>query len=1119
VSEPEPASTLSRDPEQRLARLWRRGERPELRRFLAEVGPLSSRELAGVLAVDQRERWLAGERVPAETYLRDYPALQEDAELALELVYGEFLLREEMGEAPALADYVRRFPQYAARLAQQAEVHQALAATSAEVLDKTLVGGGNFSPRPSRWPIVPGYEVLCELGRGGMGVVYKARQTALGRLVSLKMLRDAYAGPEELARFRREAEAVARLQHPNVVQIYEVGEHDGRPYLALEFVDGGSLDRLLRGRPQPARAAAELLVTLARAVAHAHQQGVVHRDLKPANILLQGKRSTDDTDCTDKKNSSFSSVESVSSVDRFIPKVADFGLAKHLDASGGATTPDGALLGTPGYMAPEQAAGRTETVGPLADVYALGTILYECLSGRPPFNSLNWAEALEQVRAEEPLPPRRLQPSVPRDLESICLKCLEKDPRRRYATAAALADDLQRFLDGKPVLARPAGVLGRAGKWARRRPAVAALVAVSALAVLLLSGGGWWSWLQVRRAAESEATHRQRAEQSFRQALDAVDQMLTEVGAVDLADVPQVEPVRRRLLLKALDFFNDFLKERGDDPAVRFEAARAHGRCGDVLALQGQPEEARSHYDQAVALLERMSAGSEQRRELGRNANNRGALLKKMGRFAEAEADYRRALVLRQGLADEFPDRPECRQELAATHYLLGALLAPQRGRQKEAADDYAAARETQQRLAEDFPDEPEYQRDLARTLNNLGILQWEAGRREADDSFRQAEERQRGLVAKARHVPHYRRELARTLLNRGTLLESRHDAAAARKAFEEARDLLRRLANDYATVPEYRHELAGAYHLLGRLLRDQDQGQEAEAALNTAADLCRELRREVPLEPRYGRELGLVYLDLGILQEDASRLREAEANYRRGLEVQQALADGFREVPGHHNELGCMRETLGSLLARRGNQQDVELLAGLLLTGAARHPWHAIDLPVRTRLAEDTLREARDSLRGAVAEQQLALEQLDAPSPRYQEALRNHYFLLAEVHLQLGGHAAAAEAAQRRLPPFLPARPADYSCAAEFLVRCATLAANDPRLPPDERRAAADGYADRAVDLLEQGLKRPDARPREIDTLIERLRRQESYEPLRARPKFKRLLDEAGKNLRTGVG
>jgi tetratricopeptide (TPR) repeat protein len=594
----------------------------------------------------------------------------------------------------------------------------------------------------------------------------------------------------------------------------------------------------------------------------------------------------------------------------------------------------------------------------------------------------------------------------------------------------------------------------------------------------------------------------------------AVDEMLTEVGAVDLADVPQMEPVRRRLLANALVFFNDFLRERGDDPSVRFEAARAYGRCGDILALEGQTDDARDRYERAVALLEQVPAGPEQRRELGRTQTNLGALLKKAGRFAEAEEAYGRALALRQGLADESPDRPEHRQELASTRYLLGALLAPRRGRQKEAADCYAAAREAQQRLAEEVPTELEYQRDLARTLNNLGMLQWDTGRRVAADSLGEAERLQRALVEKAPRVPHYRRELARTLLNSATRLMARREFAAARTAGEEARDLLRRLVNDYATVPEYRYELAGTQRVLGRLLREQGHVREAEDALRDAVALCEELCKEVPAEPRYGSELGVVNLDLGVLLEDTGRPGEAEAAYRRGLDVQRGLATRFPDIPAHHADLADTRESLGQLLARRARDAEVSLLMGALLGGAARDPWGSPTVPARAAAARSALEEARDLLRGAVTEQQQAIQQLQTPSPRYQEALRNHYFWLTEIDLQLGEHAEAAEAAERQLP----GRPADYALAAESLVRCASLAADDPRLPPEGRHAAQQKYADRAVELLQQGLKLPGARPAETKALLEQMR-QERFDPLRGRVNFRRLLEEAEKAAKVGVG
>jgi WD40 repeat protein len=341
-------------------------------------------------------------------------------------------------------------------------------------------------------PVVSGYDILGVLGRGGMGVVYQARQSCLKRIVALKMiLAGDHAGPGQLARFRREAEAVASLQHPNIVQIHEVGEAAGTPYFSLEFVDGGSLAQKAAGTPQPVRQAAELVETLARAVHHAHEQGIVHRDLKPANVLL----TADGT-----------------------PKITDFGLAKRLDeeAGGFSQSHTGAVVGTPSYMAPEQAAGRRETLGPATDVYALGAILYELLTGRPPFRGETPLSTLEQVRSQEPVSPSRLHPRVPRDLETICLKCLQKELSRRYGSALALANDLQHFLAGEPIRARRVGYPGRAFRWCRRKPALASTIALSVLAILVVAGVSFRQVVQERDRFRSE---RDRAEANLYRSL------------------------------------------------------------------------------------------------------------------------------------------------------------------------------------------------------------------------------------------------------------------------------------------------------------------------------------------------------------------------------------------------------------------------------------------------------------------------------------------------------------------------------------------------------------------------------------------------------------------------
>jgi tRNA A-37 threonylcarbamoyl transferase component Bud32 len=325
---------------------------------------------------------------------------------------------------------------------------------------------------------LPGYDILGELGRGGMGVVYKARQHTLNRTVALKMiLAGSHAGPAAMARFLKEAELIARLKHPNVVQVYEYGSHAGMAYFSLEYLEGGSLAARIDGEPQPPVEAARTVRTLARAVHAAHDNGIVHRDLKPGNVLL----AADGT-----------------------PKISDFGLAKQGDS---AMTATGEVMGTPSYMAPEQAAGKAREVGPAADVYALGAILYDLLTGRPPFKGASVWDTIQMVTDAEPVPPSRLQPKVPRDLEVVCLKCLQKEPGKRYGSAAALADDLDRFLEGEPIVARPVSRPERLWRWCQRKPLVATLMAAL---VLVVSGSlvgltALWLDAEDKRVAAVEA--------------------------------------------------------------------------------------------------------------------------------------------------------------------------------------------------------------------------------------------------------------------------------------------------------------------------------------------------------------------------------------------------------------------------------------------------------------------------------------------------------------------------------------------------------------------------------------------------------------------------------------
>ncbi|HMF17253.1 MAG TPA: serine/threonine-protein kinase, partial [Gemmataceae bacterium] len=427
-------------------------------------------------------------------------------------------------------------------------------------------GGSTQSESPPcgpTLPLIPGYEILRELGRGGMGVVYQARQVSLNRLVALKMiLAGSHASEADLARFHTEAKAIAALHHPHIVQVYEIGEHEGKPYFSLEFCAGGSLARKLDGTPLPPQGAAHLVETLARAMEAAHQKGIIHRDLKPANVLH---------------------------LEDGTPKVTDFGLAKKLNEAG--QTASGAVLGTPSYMAPEQASGKGKEVGPPADVYALGAILYELLTGRPPFRAPSVLDTLLQVVSDEPVPPRQLQSKTPRDLETICLKCLQKKPGKRYASALALAEDLRRYQAGETILARPAGNLERAVKWVKRRPLVAALVGAVILVTLVGVAGITWQWKRAENRlwqslleqvrAERLAGNRQRSLEAVREALKINNSLELRQQALQSILASGVQPLE--CAPESLKFVEEKHFVQGKSPATLDGALVGH----DVLAISG----------------------------------------------------------------------------------------------------------------------------------------------------------------------------------------------------------------------------------------------------------------------------------------------------------------------------------------------------------------------------------------------------------------------------------------------------------------------------------------------------------------------------------------------------
>jgi serine/threonine protein kinase len=702
------------------------------------------------------------------------------------------------------------------------------------------------------------YGILRLLGSGGMGIVFAARQVHPGRVVALKMLPSGPAsGWQRLARFHGETEVVARLQHGNIVPVYEVGEYDGRPYYTMEYLDGGSLAGRLAAAPLAPRAAAELAQTLARAVHFAHERGFVHRDLKPANVLL----AADGT-----------------------PKIADFGLAKQLgehagDPAAPYRTESGAILGTPGYMAPEQAEGKKE-VGPAADVYALGAILYECLTGRPPFKAATVLETLDQVRGQEPVPISRLQPRVPRDLETVCLKCLAKEPARRYGSAAALADDLGRFLRGEPIRARPVSRRERLWKWAKRKPALAALIAASAAALLLLAAGvavhnAQLQW-QVHRAEESETKartneaaalkQRRRADDNYHEARKTIEQMLDRLQRQGLADTPQLNELRQQQLEDALAFYQGALGGQDDpDPAVRFDAALAYQRTGDLQQVLGRRGPAAANLRQAVALLEQLTAEHpktpDYEAHLADAYNHLGLALGDAN--GQSALYYHKALDLFEGLVQAHPDNQEWQNHLAMTHHQLGAF-AQSGGRQAEAETHYDRAVAIRTRLLREQPQDEKLRFGLAQDYENLGLM-YAAGGRLDEAALPAVAASTLGLLGSPSGLG--------PLLAASALFSGRADKAAT--AFREVEALLGPLIGHSPDGEAYALVLAGGYVNWTYAPGATDRPHEMLPRLDRAVGLAEDVLRR---EPHY----------------DLARLTAHHAHARRAE---------FYQVQGHWPE------------------------------------------------------------------------------------------------------------------------------------------------------------------------------------------------------------------------
>jgi tetratricopeptide (TPR) repeat protein len=952
-----------------------------------------------------------------------------------------------------------------------------------------------------------------------MGVVYKARQISLDRVVVLKMLvAGSHAGPEQLSRFRAEAEMVARLQHPHIVQIYEVGESEGRPFFAMEYVEGNNLAQHLGGVPQPARQSAELVQCLARAVHFAHQRGILHRDLKPGNILLEERRAGEGR---------------AGGVNPLVPHITDFGLAKRLagaPATGpGHQTKTGDVMGTPSYMAPEQAGGMAKHIGPAADVYALGAILYEMLTGRPPFLAENPVETVLQVLRDDPVPPRSLQPKVPRDLETITLHCLEKAPRKRYQSAEALAEDLQRYLAGQPIRARPIGAPERLLKWAKRRPAVAALLGVSLLALLVVCAGV--IKLQVSRhelqavnlelrdsneqltvALGKEEYQRQRNVMQLR----VVQQTLGEYAQTideELDPLPQTEQVRRELLGTRLRLLQPFLDLEPSDPELRRMKGQAALEVGVTLQRLGRLQDADKSYSLALELFDGLLS------EFPDNSNyqharaeidiQRGTLLQVKSEDGVADKLLRQAVGRLEKLVADFPE-PAHQQTLAIAYHNLALLLIKKR-RFPEARAAHEAVVTLREKLVRAEPGNDQYKWALAGSYNNLGSLYLKTGQpAKAGQAFEKVQRLLQQVAPRLSTRVDYRRLLAGTHLNLGILLQG-HDPTRATEAYRQALLLWTRLKTDFPTVPEYRRKTADVHFNLGLLCWLTNQVPKAEASLQEALRLQDGLAKEFPDLPAHQSDLVSTLYYLGRIHSETGRAAEAEGFWRRGLEVVRVLIRLSPENPEPHRLLGNLLGQLADLRRARGN-----CILAMPSVGLAAYPpsWIWIVQKRATRLlSEEQWAAAARDYREGMGHLRLA-RKADPMNVRYCVDLESLSRSLAVLADQLGRHADLAEAVEALVEASegqtqAGAEPAQRQRqAAGAMMRCLALARADSSLGAEERVACVKSYSTRAVHYLRVAVQKGYRNRQDFEQSLE-------LAPLRSRADFQEVLTDLKKKVK----
>jgi serine/threonine-protein kinase len=980
----------------------------------------------------------------------------EDREHLLDEVLAAYMQAAHQGNAPSRQELIDQYPTLAEDLsrffADQDHINH-LAAPLRRLI-------------PPRQTLAPGcmlgdYELLEEIAQGGMGVVFKACQRTLNRTVAVKVLRTSSSAASAWRRFRVEVEAVAGLDHPHIVPVYEVGECDGQHFFSMKLIEGGSLAAAKDRFRGDARAAARLLATVARAVQHAHERGILHRDLKPSNVLLDVRGQ---------------------------PFVSDFGLAKRLSATGapeemGTTSgsPDadvtgaGGVVGTPGYMAPEQADGLPPTTA--ADVWGLGAILFELLTGRPPFQGANALEVLRRVREQEPPAPHSLESRVDRDLEAVCLACLRKDPKARYASARDLADDLDRYLASQPVSVRSVGRLRRFGRWCRRQPVIAALTGALVVVFLTAFIAVLREWRRAEHNFAAKEQEREQAEQQWQRAeanLDAVESLLEDFGSrlteKQLAAIPGLQPAREQFLKAALRHYQEVLAQRAGDPRLRTGVAATYFRIAQITAAIGSQEEALAACEKALALYEELRAENPQDGDLclaaARAVHRAGLLQTDLGRRQEALESFKRAQALLGQLRDDPVRGTEARNELGAllvhtgNHY-MGA------GRLEDAQACYEEDVRLREALLRDDPRSRPARYGLATALDNLGNVLGQRGDR---SGCHRNFERARTLLQELNREElndTVRQKLAFVLVRIGSLQCVERQFEQAVQTLKPALDLLESLVHDNPRVLPFQDTLATAYRQIGHAYRDGGRPNEAAGHYRKAVALSDNLHRTDPASASFRRGLAKGCFDLATACSLLKREQEAIRALKQARDHYRALAGAKPSVVDDHRSLTM---TLNNLTLLLRDSRPVEALA----------------------TAREASEQGREALRRAPTIVQ------------HRELLGTSYKFLADLELRVGKpeRAVLAACARHDLAPDDPTNL--YTCARD-LARAAESLGGAKRDLSAADKASRDDWRDRALHFLLEAVAKGMRN-------LGQLEQDEAWNALRQREEFRKLIENSKK-------